>query len=873
MGTSISEIYNVLTAVDHSSDKSLRILDIGTQNVYLCTAEEVIRFVRYFNDVWEPDDLAAYAEVVAAGSALHPQWGGVNGAWLGDILSRAGIDYVAYDIFEGYRTTVFDLNSGDMPRADCGSFDVVLNCGTSEHVLNQYNTLKIMHDAARVGGLIYHAVPMTGYLKHGYFNYSPMLFCDLARVNRYEIVKMNFVGPQATGIVSEHLVDGYQIRVPFDESDPITPRWQQVPVPDGIVSVLLRRTTREGFRASLEARTAAHPVASAVLGAYDHREAPAPDHDAGVTTAAKRAAVDRWVESILARFTDPDLEHSEIVRLFEAHREAYDGIPFPPLLEKKGLDLALAAYPQREDLTARLRHVETLLEERWPLLGVGYDRAVVDEQAIAMDGIEAELSSISCRRTRFDHAVAAFHRYLAAGRPEQYPPALELDALRYAAEELCPDDWSLRTRLGSCAGKISNSMTLRRKAPAVPQVNTIDAGPMQASGENGEARAEEWKIDVRPLRQIVEGGEFPTEPPVTMESINLLLSSAPYRDVIRPFFMDYPKMSLMGHDCRAFIYGLVRLSKPELVAEIGTYFAGTAEVFARALWENGRGMLYTTDPYGAERGPAIIRQWPAPLQEVVRFFPEDSMTFLGNLSRAEALLDIILIDGNHEYEFASFDLAVAARMMRPGGIIIMDNVEQSGPFEAARQFLVENPEWRELGNCIAGFELSDPFAMPRCSIPGTSFLVLQAPFSFTVGPKLRSWGNRPAPSRTQFPGFVLELSPQHCRGRLHFQAVYRGFSGDGRALEELKQQGSITIELDGSARTVEHQYDQTLVSDVFVRLSPHCYHNFELELLWQADPGSGPLTLAAEPRPKWRRHNDGDDERDLTELDGARLIH
>jgi hypothetical protein len=223
----------------------------------------------------------------------------------------------------------------------------------------------------------------------------------------------------------------------------------------------------------------------------------------------------------------------------------------------------------------------------------------------------------------------------------------------------------------------------------------------------------------------------------------------------------------------------------------------------------------------------------------------------GQPSPSQTLLDIILIDGNHEYEFAGFDLAVAARMMRPGGIIIMDNVEQSGPFEAAREFLAKKPEWRELGNCISSFELSNPFAMPRCSIPGTSFLVLQAPLCSVLGPKLQSWGNRSAPSRAEFPGFLLELSPQYCRGRLHFQAIYRGFSGDGRALEELKQQGSIGIDLDGLARTLEHQFDKPLISDVFVRLSPYCYHSFELELLWEADPGSGPVTLAAEPRPKW----------------------
>src|SRR5690348_8239157 len=208
MGTSIPEIFEVLTA-SGPSFRPRKILDIGTQNVGLCKAEEVISFVRHFNDVWDPADLAAYAEVVAAGSDHSPEFGGINGAWLGDILTRAGIEYIAYDIFGGYQTVIFDLNTDVVPDADRGTFDVVINCGTTEHVLNQYNCLKVMHDAVRVGGMIYHAIPMTGYLARGYFTYTPILFCDLARANRYEILKMNFFGPQGEITVSEQLVATY----------------------------------------------------------------------------------------------------------------------------------------------------------------------------------------------------------------------------------------------------------------------------------------------------------------------------------------------------------------------------------------------------------------------------------------------------------------------------------------------------------------------------------------------------------------------------------------------------------------------------------------------------------------------------------------
>jgi hypothetical protein len=428
----------------------------------------VTRFIQRFNDVWEPDDLATYSGLIAAGSAYHPQFGGINGAWLGDILTRAGMDYVAYDIFEGYRTTILDLNSGEVPKSDRGSFDLVINCGTSEHVLNQYNVFRCMHDAVRVGGLIYHNLPMTGYLTHGYFTYTPMLFGDLARANRYEIVKMDFVGPNGSEIVSEQLVARYADVVRFDASDPVAPRWHNMPVPTGGIAISLRRTTPEPFRASLEATTTAGSVAPEVQRAYQRHDSGAGQQVAGdAAIAAKRATVDQWIRSILDRFASPDLGYREIVRLYDAHEEAYGGgEPFPPLIEKKALELALVEFPQRKDLQARLEQVEESLRERWPLLRLDYDPAVVDERAIAVDGAETGLLSIAPEERQFHYAVAAFRRYLAAGRPECYPLGLELEALRYSAEELYPDDAALKVRYGIQIGKLSVSLTLRRSMSA-----------------------------------------------------------------------------------------------------------------------------------------------------------------------------------------------------------------------------------------------------------------------------------------------------------------------------------------------------------------------------------------------------------------------
>jgi len=156
--------------------------------------------------------------------------------------------------------------------------------------------------------------------------------------------------------------------------------------------------------------------------------------DRSTILAAKKLAVDRWIVSILARFTDPELEYAEINRLFDGYVLAYPGSTFPPLIEKKALDLALAVYPERQDLLGRLDVVERMLEAQWPLYAFRHTATLpVGAPAVVLDGVEAAILAIPNNKSRGQYAVAAFSYYLNAGRPNQYPPALETEAIRYLA--------------------------------------------------------------------------------------------------------------------------------------------------------------------------------------------------------------------------------------------------------------------------------------------------------------------------------------------------------------------------------------------------------------------------------------------------------
>lgn len=64
-------------------------------------------------------------------------------------------------------------------------FDVVYNGGTAEHVFNVWQFFKTVHDHTRSGGLMIHGSPFTGWLDHGFFNFNPTLYWDLAAANGY----------------------------------------------------------------------------------------------------------------------------------------------------------------------------------------------------------------------------------------------------------------------------------------------------------------------------------------------------------------------------------------------------------------------------------------------------------------------------------------------------------------------------------------------------------------------------------------------------------------------------------------------------------------------------------------------------------------
>ena len=104
-----------------------------------------------------------------------------------------GYEYTAFE-FEGHRNVErLDLNRDLVPRRLRSSFDLLVNAGTTEHVANQDNAFRVIHDLTKPGGLMIHDVPAGGMMTHGLFGYNMQFFWVLCRENDYEVLDLGLV--------------------------------------------------------------------------------------------------------------------------------------------------------------------------------------------------------------------------------------------------------------------------------------------------------------------------------------------------------------------------------------------------------------------------------------------------------------------------------------------------------------------------------------------------------------------------------------------------------------------------------------------------------------------------------------------------------
>lgn len=130
---------------------------------------------------------------------------------------------------------------------------------------------------------------------------------------------------------------------------------------------------------------------------------------------------------------------------------------------------------------------------------------------------------------------------------------------------------------------------------------------------------------------------------------------------------------------------LIRTIRPNIVVETGLCLGFGAEYILRALDDCGKGHLYSIDPMdfnhlsnGCIPRPDEYDANPIihPRFTLIRKLSQDA---LEPLFDEVGPFDVFIHDSDHSAECQSFEYEAAWRMVRPGGIIVSDDIAWGNP--------------------------------------------------------------------------------------------------------------------------------------------------------------------------------------------------
>ena len=145
-----------------------------------------------------------------------------------------------------------------------------------------------------------------------------------------------------------------------------------------------------------------------------------------------------------------------------------------------------------------------------------------------------------------------------------------------------------------------------------------------------------------------------------------------------PPHLAYPAAAGMEDNHLDLIYKAVRLTRPARVVETGVANGRSSRAILRALLANGTGRLTSMDVASDVGGliePALRDRWDLVVLPRSRRRAVTRQCLL-----SQAPLDIFIHDSDHSYGWQSMEYRCAYSALRPGGLLISDDIDASFAF-------------------------------------------------------------------------------------------------------------------------------------------------------------------------------------------------
>ncbi|MBI3609167.1 MAG: class I SAM-dependent methyltransferase [Nitrospirae bacterium] len=132
-----------------------------------------------------------------------------------------------------------------------------------------------------------------------------------------------------------------------------------------------------------------------------------------------------------------------------------------------------------------------------------------------------------------------------------------------------------------------------------------------------------------------------------------------------------------------FCYQLVRALQPRVIVETGVCYGVTSAYVLQALEVNGKGCLHSIDlpPLGKDASKHIGRLVPAPLRSRWTLHRGTTKRLLPPLLAELREIDMFIHDSLHTCRNMRFEFGAAWPALRPGGVLVSDDVEGNVAFQ------------------------------------------------------------------------------------------------------------------------------------------------------------------------------------------------
>ncbi len=145
----------------------------------------------------------------------------------------------------------------------------------------------------------------------------------------------------------------------------------------------------------------------------------------------------------------------------------------------------------------------------------------------------------------------------------------------------------------------------------------------------------------------------------------------------QPFASLHNGTKTLGELC----YLISRYLQPDCVVETGVAHGVTSTYILQALADNGRGKLHSIDLPPLTMEAHVGSLIPVSLRHRWRLSIGSARKVLPDVLRAVSPIDLFVHDSLHAYSHMKWEFETALRSLRPGGVLISDDIEGNRAFE------------------------------------------------------------------------------------------------------------------------------------------------------------------------------------------------